>query len=109
MNPIDYAAMAQKLMQGPQRVADDPFSRRDAVNPLMGLEGAGGPRGGGGYPRETWWLVNGDTGAKRKFLSWEEALAAGKKALARDTAKGIWAKDTYHLMSGGESYSIGSE
>lgn len=47
MGPIDYGQLAQRLMSGAQLVADDPFSRRDAVNPLMGLEGAGGPRQGG--------------------------------------------------------------
>jgi hypothetical protein len=46
---MDYKMLAM-LMQGAspmQQVADDPFSRRDAVNPIMGLEGAGGPRAGG--------------------------------------------------------------
>jgi hypothetical protein len=52
MNPIDYGAMTRMLMsQMVQPIADDPFSRRDTVNPLMGLEGAGGPRAGGGRMR----------------------------------------------------------
>ena len=52
MNPIDYRALAQMLMgQMARPVADDPMSRRDAVNHLMGLEGAGGPRAGGGTVR----------------------------------------------------------
>jgi hypothetical protein len=43
---LDYSKMVAQLGLL-ANVADDPFSRRDAVNPIMGLEGAGGPRGGG--------------------------------------------------------------
>lgn len=48
MGPMDYNALALLMQQSMvQNVADDPMSRRDAVNPQMGLEGAGGPRQGG--------------------------------------------------------------
>jgi hypothetical protein len=48
---FDYNAAMGLLSSLVKPVADDPFSRRDAVNPLMGLEGAGGPRQGGGGGR----------------------------------------------------------
>jgi hypothetical protein len=67
MPPTDYNALAKMLMGNgllgngmAQPVADNPFARRNAVNPLMGLEGAGGPRqgGGGGYQTGAGgWLV----------------------------------------------------
>lgn len=51
----DYNALMNMLRVGsdtqPQEVAWNPFARRTAVDPLLGTEGAGGPRQGGGGAR----------------------------------------------------------
>lgn len=47
MGPLDYKALAQMLMQSPQLVAENPFARRNATNPMFGSEGMMRPYGGG--------------------------------------------------------------
>jgi hypothetical protein len=47
----DYANMVRQLMLQPQPVAENPFARRNAVNPMFGTEGAVRPYAGGSVYR----------------------------------------------------------
>lgn len=54
----------------------------------------------------SWWLVDADKNRSRKFSSYEAATAAGVRAYWRKVDEGFWADDTFHIVSGGEWYSV---
>jgi hypothetical protein len=57
---------------------------------------------------QPWWVVDGDTKRSRRFDNYEAACAAGARAYHRHKAKGFDAEDKYHVVSGGDWYSVAS-
>jgi hypothetical protein len=56
-----------------------------------------------------WWLVNADTKRSRKFTgpdAYKQACAAGIRAYNRKKDQGFYAEDTFHIVSGGDWYSV---
>jgi len=52
------------------------------------------------------YLIDGDTGSKRRYPDYETAIAAGLRAYDRLIAAGKYADDTFYVSCQGATYGV---
>jgi hypothetical protein len=56
-----------------------------------------------GFPA---WVVDGDTGKKTRYVSYDEAMKAGLRRYRTLKASGKYAEDSYAVLHQGVTYSV---